>query len=403
MKLRLNKTVAAVATSALLLVGVPAFSAASASGAAAKPTFVIGYQGPLTGGNAQLGLNMVYGVQLAVNNANKLNTLPFKLKVAKYDDQGSGTIAPAQAQAAIANKNLVAVVGPAFSTATRNSEVYYSVASVATVSPSATNPLLTLNKPDNNFFRMVFGDDVQGAADAKFLKDKGLTKLQIVDDGSFYGSGLAAVVEKYSRASGATVDTNTLPATSNCGGTASTTQYAGAASAAVAANYTGIFYGGYYCDLGLFLGALASAGYHGAVMSGDGSEDPALITGTTPASAANGVYISAGGGGAGGNLSGKLATQYKALSGFAASTALYASQAYDATNIIIEALKKTWKTRGGLHSLRLATVLQIHKTNWKGITGKVRFNNDGSLVGSSKGAINFFQVVSGALTQVGHS
>ena len=51
MKPRLNKTVAAVASSALLLMAVPAVGIASTSGAAAKPTYVIGYQGPLSGGN----------------------------------------------------------------------------------------------------------------------------------------------------------------------------------------------------------------------------------------------------------------------------------------------------------------------------------------------------------------
>jgi branched-chain amino acid transport system substrate-binding protein len=103
MKLRLNKTVAAVASSALLLMAVPVVGIASASGAAAKakPTYTIGYEGPLSGGNQQLGLNMVFAVQLAVNQANANRKLPFKLKLATYDDQGDPTISPTQAQAAV--------------------------------------------------------------------------------------------------------------------------------------------------------------------------------------------------------------------------------------------------------------------------------------------------------------
>ena len=35
-----------------------------------KPTFDLAYEGPLSGGNAQLGLNMAYAVQYAINQAN---------------------------------------------------------------------------------------------------------------------------------------------------------------------------------------------------------------------------------------------------------------------------------------------------------------------------------------------
>src|ERR1019366_1337098 len=115
MKLRLNKTVAAVASGALLLLAVPAVGIASTSGATSKPTYVIGMEGPLSGGNLQLGLNVVFAVELAVNQANATGKLPFKLKVAKYDDQGDPTISPTQAQSAVANKKLIAVVGPMFS------------------------------------------------------------------------------------------------------------------------------------------------------------------------------------------------------------------------------------------------------------------------------------------------
>src|ERR1700693_1602950 len=146
MKFRLNKTVAAVSSSALLLMAVPAIGLATASSAAAKPTVTIGYEGPLSGGNAQLGINMKWGIELAVQNANASGKLPFTLKAAYYDDQGSSTLSPAAAQQAIANKPLVAVVGPAFSGATRSAEPFYVGAKMATVSPSATALALTAGK-----------------------------------------------------------------------------------------------------------------------------------------------------------------------------------------------------------------------------------------------------------------
>jgi len=401
MKLRLNKTVATVASSALLLMAVPAFGLASTSGAAvkAKPTYTIGYEGPLSGGNQQLGLNMVFGVQLAINQANATKKLPFKLRIANYDDQGSGTISPAQAQAAVNNKSLVAVVGPAFSGATKGAEPYYSAAGVATVSPSATAAALAFGT-NNNFMRVVAGDDVQGAADANFLvKTKGAKTLDVINDGSFYGAGLSAVVASSAKSAGASVTTYTYPETGSCGGTASTSQYTAAATQIVAGGADAVFYGGYYCDFGLLLGALNSAGYKGMIMSGDGSWTTALIAGTSPASAANNVYLSEAGGG-NANLTGKLAQQYKSISHFSANGATYAAQSYDATNMIIQALK-TMKRSANIKVLRPALVKQLHKITFKGVTGVIKFQGNGDLSRSS--IVDFGQVQSGAINAVGHS
>ncbi len=401
MKLRLNRTVAIAASGAMLALTVPAVGLASSSGAAGKPTFTIGYEGPLTGSNAQLGLNMVFAVQLAINNANATHKLPFNLRMATYDDQGSPTLSPAQAQSAIHNKSLVAVVGPAFSGATRAAEPYYSAAHIATVSPSATAAALATGKKNNNFMRVVAGDDVQGAADAKFLvKTKSVKSLYVVDDGSFYGAGLAAVVASEAKTLGATVTSNTYPETGSCGGTASVSEYTAAATQIVASGATGLFYGGYYCDFGLFLGALYSAGYKGVIMSGDGSLSPALVQGTSPAAAANNVYLSVAGGGSA-TLTGKLASAYKALAHFPAANATYAAQSYDATNMIIAALKKIFRSKSTVKSLRPGLITALHKLTFKGVTGTLSFQSNGDL--NAKTIVDFSQVQNGVINSIGHS
>ncbi len=403
MKIRLNKTVAAVASSALVLLAVPASGIAGASTMTAKPTYTIGYEGPLSGGNAQLGINMKWGVELAIQNANASGKFPFKLQAAWYDDQGSSTLSPAQAQSAVANNKLVAVVGPAFSGATRAAEPFYSNAGIATVSPSATAAALATGFSNNNFMRVVYGDDVQGAADAKFLvKTHSAKSVLTIDDGSFYGAGLAQVVNMDAKALGATVTSNTLPQTSNCGGVASSTEYTSAATQIASANPSAVFYGGYYCDLGLLLGALSQTSYKGIVMSGDGSESSSLISGTTPASAANGVWLSAAGGGSSA-FTGKLETQFKAIShGVKSSTALYSTQAYDATNVIIAAMSKI-KWSSDIQLNRIAIKNALHKTSYKGVTGTIAFQSNGNLAGSGAGQVNFYQVQNGVITAAGHN
>lgn len=390
MKLRLNKTVATVASSALLLLAVPAVGVASTSGAAVKPTYVIGYEGPLSGGNQQLGLNMVFAVQLAIQQANATGKLPFKLALKSYDDQGDPTISPTQAQAAIANKRLIAIVGPAFSGATAAAEPFYSHAHVATVSPSATNPSLA-TKGWHNFFRVVADDSVQGPADANYLVKKlKINSLYVVNDGTSYGAGLAGAVATQATSDGAKVQTATVPGTSQCqNGTASATEYSAAATQAVASGAKGLFYGGYYCDLGLFLGALNSAGFTGTVMSGDGSLSPALIQGTTPASAANGVLLTCA---CSTSNNKKFNVAYHHIAHFSAANATYAPESYDATNAIINAMKHLKKIT------RLGVVNMLHRLAFKGITKVVKFQKNGNIAGS---AIFVNKVENGKIVQLG--
>ena len=413
MKIRSSKVASLVVASAAMLMTVPMIGTAATSSAAAKPVYVIGYEGPLSGGNAQLGINMKWGVEFAIQQANASGKLPFTLQAKWYDDQGSGTFSPAQAQAAVANNQLVAVVGPAFSGATKAAEPFYSNAGIATVSPSATAAALATGISNNNFMRVVYGDDVQGSADAKFfVSTKHVSKLLVLDDGSFYGSGLAAVVATAAKADHATVTSNSYPQSSNCGGLASSTQYTSLATQIVSSGVNGVFYGGYYCDFGLLLGALHTAGYTGVVMSGDGSESTSLISGTTPKSAAAGVYLSAAGGCSGGNFTGALETGFLKIShGVTSANALYAPQAYDATNVIIAAMQKVSLT-GSLEAKRIAIRDELHKISYKGITGTIAFQSDGNLAGSGAGQIDFYQVTASsatgnvggyAITQVGHN
>ncbi len=405
MKFRLNKTVAAVSSSALVLMAVPVIGIASSSSAASKPTFTIGYQGPLSGGNAVLGINMKWGVELAIQDANASGRLPFKLQADFYDDQGSSTLAPAAAQQAIANKSLVAVVGPAFSGATETAEPFYINAKIATVSPSATAAGLTNGKTNNNFMRVVYGDNVQGQADATFLVKKKLAKsVEVLNDGSFYGAGLAQVVAQDAKSLGAKVTTASYPQSSSCPpGTAPTSQYTALATQIKTSNPGAVFYGGYYCDFGLIVGALRSAGYKGAIMSGDGSESSSLISGTSPSSAANGVFLSAAGGSSGGNFTGALEKQFLKISGGVTSAkALYAPQAFDATSIIIDALARV-NTKMPVNKIRASLIPELHKISLKGITGMIAFQSDGNLKGSGAGQIDYYQVQGGKIIQFGHN
>jgi branched-chain amino acid transport system substrate-binding protein len=355
----------------------------------AKPTFTIAYEGPLSGGVAQLGLNMDYAVRLAIQQANAGTTfgaLPFTLKYLRKDDQGSPTVSPTIAAQLVANKNVIAVVGPAFSGATKAAEPTFHAAQLATVSPSATAIALAQNHW-NNFFRVVASDQIQGTADANYaVMKQHFHKIYVVGDGSTYGNPLASIFAGQARKDGASANATpvTIESTAACGngGTGDDTEYPGAAAKIVSAHPALVFYGGYYCDLGLLLGALHSAGYHGKVMSGDGSDDPHLITGTKPHAAANGVFLSCACAVLGKTAADKaFATGFTKLAHFAPGT--YSAESYDAANAIILALKNI-ATRHGVGAITRANVVNaLHSVVWVGLTKTVKFQANGNIAGTT--------------------
>jgi branched-chain amino acid transport system substrate-binding protein len=398
MKHRWNKAAALVAVGTLAAAVIPLASASTTS-AASKPTFVIGVEGPFSGSDAEFGNYDFGGAELAVNAANASGKDAFTLKLEKFDDQGSPTVSPAEAQKAVATKGLVAIIGPAFSGASEAAYRYYHAAHVAEVSPSATAVALAV--PGGSFFRDVADDSVQGKADADYLVNvKGVKNLLVINDQSFYGAGLAKVVAADAAALGATVTTESIPATAN-GGSGTTTEYGPDATSIVAAKPGGIFYGGYDPDFALLLGALAADGYSAStnpIMSGDGSNDTNLITETNPNSAANGVYLSESAAGKVSFFSGKLASAYTKLTKIKASTAIYAAQSYDGINAIIKALQKT-NLKGNLTSIRKGVVANLHTVNFVGVTGPIAFQSDGNLKDDT-GAVQISEVESGVITLV---
>ncbi|MGH9106718.1 MAG: branched-chain amino acid ABC transporter substrate-binding protein [Acidimicrobiales bacterium] len=390
--------VAAVATavSAVTLGAVSATAFASNKPASSKPTYVIAYEGPLSGGNAQLGLNMKFSVQLAINYANEGKTfgkLPFTLKFLPADDQGSATISPTTAGQLVSNSQVMAVVGPAFSGATEAAEPTFSAADLATVSPSATAPVLA-QKGWHNFFRVVADDDAQGPADAVFAQKRlHAHSIYSVDDGSTYAQGLVGAFDTKAKALGMKLSHQTALATSQCGtgNTGNVDQYPALATTIKSSKAHVVFYAGYYCDFALLAKALHTAGYTGGLMSDDGSLDPHYVK-EAGANVANGTYISC----ACADLTASAAARpfakaFQKLAGFPVGT--YSAEAYDCTNTVIDVMKHL-----GAHVTRQRIVNALHKVTFKGLTKVVHFKPNGNIAGT---AVYMYRVKAGKIGVLG--
>src|SRR4051794_10904230 len=335
-----------------------------------KKTYTIGFQGPLSGGNAALGINEKFGAQLAVQQANAKGDLPFKLEYATADDLGSGDGGPPAAQKLIGNSNVVAVVGPSFSGASNSTGNLYKQAGLLVVTPSATLPDIT-SHGFTTYYRAVADDNAQGPPDAKYLVNKvGAKKIYVVDDTTDYGKGLAkAFSNTLSTLSGATkAGSDSAPQTSGCisGATGSTSQYPSLASKVKNSGADAVFYAGYYCGAALFAKQLRGKGFTGQIMSGDGSKDDRYISGAG-ASVANGTLLSCQCSDINSNPKGaSFVSAYKSLSGQAPGA--YSAEAYDVTNAIISIMKAQ-----ASNVTRASLVQAFGSVQFQGLTKEISF------------------------------
>src|SRR5437588_8042484 len=144
MKRRLNsgsgRVVVAVAAAAIVLAacGGGGGSKKASTGAGGKQTVAFAFVGPLTGANANLGLNSRDGAAVAIKEANAKGS-KYNYVLKSYDTQGDPAQAPGQAAKYIADTQVLGVIGPTFSGETKAVLPSLSDAGLVMVSPSATN------------------------------------------------------------------------------------------------------------------------------------------------------------------------------------------------------------------------------------------------------------------------
>ncbi|MBV9292800.1 MAG: branched-chain amino acid ABC transporter substrate-binding protein [Frankiales bacterium] len=364
------------------------------NGGGGKKTYTIGFQGPLSGGNAALGINEKDGAQLAIDQANAKGDLPFKLQLKPADDQGSADGSPPAARSLIGDSNVIAVVGPSFSGASDAAGKLYSQANLLMVTPSATLPDL-VNHGFTTFYRAVADDFAQGPPDADYLiKKAGAKKVFLIDDTTDYGKGLASAFKgELSKAGGKLAGSDSAPQTSTCipGATGSTSQYPSEASKVKSSGADSVFYAGYYCDFALLAKALRNAGFKGQLMSGDGSDDSKYVQGAGAANA-NGTLLSCQCSDIASNPNGaSFISAYK--SAFHVDPGAYSAESFDVTNAVISVLKGL-----GSNPTRQAVVSAFASVNYQGLTKAITFGSDHNLKVQTA---FLYKVVNGKITYVG--
>ena len=345
-------------------------------------TYKIGFQGPLSGDNQQLGINEVNAVELAVEQANAKGDLGFTLELVKSDDVGLPDKAPAAAQTLLQDTAVMGVVGPSFSGATKAVGATYSEAQLALISPSATNATLTTSGW-TAFHRIVPPDSVEGQQAADWLATKAKT-VYVVDDLSDYGKGVGDDVQKELESKGVTVTRE--------GVDAKTTDYSAIAQTVTSSGVEALFYGGYDAQASLFAQALKSAGFTGITVTGNGGKSSVFTEGA--GDAGNGWYFSCGCLDA--TVAPAAAEFEKAYQAkFNTPSSTYSPEAYDAANAMISVIKDL-ASKG---EVTRADVLEgVKNLDYKGITTTIKFTDTGEV---EQQVINLYQQENGTIKLLG--
>ncbi|MBD0322839.1 MAG: branched-chain amino acid ABC transporter substrate-binding protein [Aldersonia sp.] len=312
---------------------VPRADVANAANPAANtsatcPPVSLAMAGALTGPNAALGINIINGVKLALDQHNKA-TPGCQVNMQQFDTEGDPQKATQVIPQVVGNQNVIGLVGPAFSGETKATGGILSAAGLASLSASATNATLTQNGWQT-FFRGLANDDVQGPAVAKYMTGTaGFGKVCVVEDNSDYGVGLANSVRQ---GLGPANDESCAAAvkTGDKDFSATVTKIQAAAPDA-------IFYSGYYAEAAPFVQQLKSAGVQATFVSADGVNDPQFVS--QAGDSAQGAILSCPCGPA----PDEFATEYQNLNGQAPG--VYSVEAYDLTTIMLGAIDSGVTTR----------------------------------------------------------
>jgi len=177
------------------------------SAAAADKTVKVGINLPFTGADAHDAELIKDGALLAIDEANAQGGVAgYKIEVLLLDDgtATAGQYDPAQAatnaRKMVADKEVVAAIGPQMSGSGKAMSPILSQGDLATITPSSTNPDITDPKfagqyrPKGKpiYFRTVTTDAFQGPNMANYYADVLKVKsVYVLDDSGAYGVGIA--------------------------------------------------------------------------------------------------------------------------------------------------------------------------------------------------------------------
>ncbi|MGW3915096.1 branched-chain amino acid ABC transporter substrate-binding protein [Streptomyces sp. NPDC005070] len=363
-----------------------------------KTEIIIGVDAPLTGQNSATGLGIQGGVQIAVDDANKNNTVPgVTFKVKALDDKAIPASGQANATQLVQDDKVLGVVGPLNSGVATQMQQVFDTAGLVQISPSNTAPELTQGKnwqtaksrPFKTYFRTATTDALQGgfAADYAYntLKKR---KVYVVDDKQTYGAGLAKLFKAgFTKAGGKLAGEDHV----NTGDT----DFSALVTKIKNSKADLVYYGGQYDESEKLTKQLKDGGAKIPLFGGDGMFSDTYIQ--TAGKTSEGDLVTSVGAPVDSLPSAAdFIKKYKA-SGLKGDYGTYGGYSYDAATAIIKAIGAVVKDGKIPDGARAKIVAEVQKTKFDGIAGPVSFDEYGDTTNKQ---LTVYQVVDGKFKAV---
>ena len=367
-----KRTVAVMAAGLFLLGACGSPKASDSGGSDDAKTIKIGGNFELSGAVAAYGEAENEGVKLAVEEINKDGGIDGKkIEYVSKDNKSDNNEAASVAANLTTKDEVVAIVGPATSGATKATLPNLTKAKTPAVTPSGTDDAVTVQKGkvQDYIFRSCFQDSFQGIVLAKYADENLKADKAVIlgDNSSDYASGLKkAFKETYK---------GEIVAEENF--TAGDKDFQAMLTKIKDKDFNVIYIPGYYTEAGLIIKQAREMGIEQPIIGADGFGDEKLIE-TAGASNVKNVYYT-------GHFSTKAPATDKVEPFVAAFEKKYGKQpssfnalAYDSVYMIKQAIEDEGKATPEAINKGLANL-----KDFEGVTGKITMDKEHNPVKSA--------------------
>ncbi len=329
-----------------------------------EETIKIGTIGPLTGNIATYGLSTKNGVEIAVEEFNQnggINGKPIKL--ISEDTRGEQTEAANAASKLIEQNKVVAIVGGVISSETLTAGPIANDAKVVMISSSST--AAGVPEIGDYIFRNCLSDEVQAIQLAEYaVKELGLKKFAIMFTNNDYGLSLKEAFEAKAKELAGVTAVETY----NDG----EKDFRAQLTKIKGTNPDALYIAGYYTEAAKIAQQAKDQGLNVQILGADGFYSPVLLE--LGGDAVEGSVFTAGffTDDPSENTQ-NFVKVYKEK--FNSEPDMFAAQAYDATMILLTALKNTDGKGGEALQQEMAKI-----KDFPGITGNTSFTDVGDAI-----------------------
>ena len=339
--------------------GAAIFTLAATDVARSEETIKLGFIGPLSGGNAQQGLGARNGFLLAIEQANA-SGFPYKIEGVVMDDAADPQTGVAAALKLLNDSALVGAIGHWNSSVALATTPIFQRYSTPFIIWGAISPKITeQNLPVVTRVTPTLVNENAPLA-AWLANDMGVKKIAIVSDTTDYGQANIQWFGKFfTETGGEVIATDAVPA--------GTTDYRAILTRIVGLSPDALYFGGVIAEAGILRKQMVELGLTIPMVGISGFYDPEFIT--IAGDAANGTMVSYPKSASNKKLD-KMMADYEARK-FSEQTSPYTKYAYDAVNIMLEAIKA--------HGFQDKSVLAkaIREINYDGVLGTTTFDEQG--------------------------